>query len=475
MNNIHHRYILLSLILVALFRTTAGAAVSIVDFGAQEYSDNLNTLPAQLTANTASIQAALNNTADKTVYVPANTAGSSFKFNGTLNIPAGKVFYGPGRMTFFGSGAAITIGGNGVYLQDITLVGQYNNTYLSGSIGVKVAGTYNAPITNLLIKNLKISKFGDSGIFAECLQNSTIKYSLIENVGVYGIRFYGAKDCIVTQNTIRNISPGLPTSKNMYGVTLTRNPISTGTLITHPPSQDCEVSQNQVSGIPYWKGLDTHGGRRITFMANNITRCQIGIGVDEGDSSGGGPKAPAEDITIVGNQIDNQGTTTQSTPTVGPGILALAKNGTTEAGRKIKISGNIVRKHGSTDAATLPFGAITVSNWEDVTISGNQVSDSPRSAINLRKVVRQASILDNTIQNLVASSGVTLAILMESSTIEVMIDNNDHIRTAGPYTAHSATFAPASGYGVTIGTQSTYTGAITVWKSGSYYTTVTTP
>lgn len=462
--------IIIPIALICFSAQSISFCKDIRQLGVVTFPDSEQTSEADLTDNTLAIQAALDSS-ESNIQFPSVT-GESYKFNGTLTIPSGKVIYDYGVLRYTGpAGAAIEITGDDVFLMDVFVVGPYTNQYVESSVGVKMAAANGSFLDSVTLKNVKIRNFGESGLFAKNISNSLIKYCLIEDIGVYGMLFYGAKDTIITANTVRDLSPGLPSSNNMYGISLTRSADANGTLQSDPPSENCEISYNTVSRVSFWKGLDSHGGRNLIFHNNVVTECQIGIGIDEGDSSGGGPSAPPSDIQIIDNLIDNK----SGTSTVGPGIILVAADGGANIGDNGYISGNVIRNHGSSDSVNLPFGAITCVNWKSITIIGNKVVDSYRSAINLRGTVKDAYLSNNVIHDMSSLSVTRLAFLFESASIDVTIDNNVFLESSGIYTAYSSTFLPLQGFGTKIGNHEDYFGQLAIWKSGSYYQSVALP
>ncbi len=75
------------------------------------------------------------------------------------------------------------------------------------------------------------------------------------------------------------------------------------------PSADVLIRGNVVRRCPTWKGLDTHGGVRIRFEGNIVEDCHIGIGIDKGGFTAAAGVAPVRDVAVIGNTIRSTGAT----------------------------------------------------------------------------------------------------------------------------------------------------------------------
>ena len=76
-----------------------------------------------------------------------------------------------------------------------------------------------------------------------------------------------ARGGIVEDNSIRGIGVqgAEANDNNAYGVAISNQ------FAGEPASTDVMVQRNNVEDVPTWHALDTHGGRRISFVDNTIS------------------------------------------------------------------------------------------------------------------------------------------------------------------------------------------------------------
>lgn len=116
---------------------------------------------------------------------------------------------------------------------------------------------------------------GENGIRTLDVQGFTLTDSTIQDARYAGVLVLSGSDGLIADNLIRRIGVGQPQGSNAYGVAITRTSGSqpTGYL----------VARNRVEQVPNWIGLDTHGGRDVTFSHNVVTGTRRAIWlVDDG-------------------------------------------------------------------------------------------------------------------------------------------------------------------------------------------------
>lgn len=249
------------------------------------------------------------------------------------------------------------------------------------------------------VRDCRIEGFGQSGIVADQCTNLRVVNNTIYRCGRDGVRLYGALRARVAGNEIGDLFPaysdGLAPNFNMYGVTVTRVYGKTGwedpNLTTGRPSQDVIVAENHVWSCPTWKGLDTHGGRRIRFVDNIVENCFIGVGLDKGGFDAADGIAPARDILISGNLIRSSGATYMRA-----GVAAYGHDATdAQIFDGLVITGNTFDGWGGNDTD----GAISASNVRNLAVTGNTFRDTPRAAVTFVGDVKDFTVTGNVFDN----------------------------------------------------------------------------
>lgn len=262
---------------------------------------------------------------------------------------------------------------------------------------------------NINIHNNFIEGFGQSGILADQIDTFRANDNNIYRNGRDGIRLYGVKYGFLSDNHIGDLfaayADGLAPNFNMYGIAVTRlygNAAYPDPLCTiGRPSQDIIVSNNHVFKCPTWKGLDTHGGVRITFANNIVEDCNIAIGLDKGGYDEITGYAPPRDVLIIGNTLR----ATPNTKYQRAGITAYGHDASNEnVFDGLVITGNIFDGVGGGDTD----GAIALSNTRNTAINGNTFRNSSRAALNCYADVQDFTFTGNTIDNPLSYITVTV-------------------------------------------------------------------
>ena len=173
------------------------------------------------------------------VIVPAQTA---------VSVPSG--------------GKGVTVNRDGQVIENLVITGPGFTTWDGGTYGIFGSGG----LRDVVIRNCTIRGMGHSGIWLAGLVNPTIEDCLIEDVAYAGIYLIGVTGGSALRNKIHRVgNDGKSTgvSNNAYGICVG----GIGTI-----SSDILVADNEVTDVPMWHGLDTHGGLRITFRHNVVRR-----------------------------------------------------------------------------------------------------------------------------------------------------------------------------------------------------------
>lgn len=248
----------------------------------------------------------------------------------------------------------------------------------------------------ITITGCRIDGFGQSGILADQCTNLKIENSTILNCGRDGIRMYGAFRAAISDNTVGNIKPGFAGNYpnfNVYGITATRLYGKAGfadpNLTIGRPSEQVTIYANSVYNCHTWKSIDTHGGRKIKFIGNSVLNSYIGVGIDHGGIDSDDGICPAQDIIVSGNTIESKSANYMRAGTTAYG------NNKTDSSTNIVVTGNTYIGYGGGDTD----GAISLSNINGATISGNTIDNAPRCAVNLSLSCQSIAISGNAIKD----------------------------------------------------------------------------
>lgn len=304
---------------------------------------------------------------------------------------------------------------------------------------------------NIRIQNVRVEGFAEDAIQLDNVSNAWVTNCTLTRCGRGGVRTYGAERCWVNGNNISNILPGdyLNGGNRMYGVTFTR--VYGGDLADYRPSKWCSAADNKIRSLPYWKGLDTHGGVYIDFTNNQIEECHIAIGLDKGGFDVGDGIAPPLGIKVIGNTAirtlpddPNEG----DNGVAGGALYALAHDQTdTHVGRDLVVQGNIFVGWGEDTR----FGSVVYSNWIGVKHGGNVIKNSRRSAICIRERV-EGDFADDLIDDVRASTlAVQDGIAVESAATRGRIGDCTFINRQATTQRSIVLANPSAGNGFVVG------------------------
>jgi hypothetical protein len=426
-----------------------GSPANVLDYGA--VADNA-------TDSIVAIQAAIDN--NDVIYVPYGT----YLIATGITIPAGKTLLGPGSIHFTGVGQAISVTGDNVTIEGITVYGNYNNVFLSGSIGIYCNQTTFSPslnvviTSNLIIKNCIIYNFGQSGIRGDWWNTFEISGCDISTCGQHGILITSPRYGKITNNTVFNITPGQTNSG--YGISLSRNAtvniagVPTNLTTTQAPVPfDCLISNNIVSAIDNYVGLDLHSGNNILISNNTVQSCQVGLNLEHASTTGN--EATVNNVSVVGNVFYGS-----SSPRFAPAIIVDAQSGLGEIAKGITFTGNTFFQHGLDSSG--PFegingGVIYLTYCEGVAIVGNTFQNPKGRAVSIHTNATNVSINNNVVQNLNAQDGIQVAFDLIAGSGQATINGNAIYATAGNAVA-SVTIS--TGKGIKVGADNIVYGGI---------------
>lgn len=191
------------------------------------------------------------------------------------------------------TGQAFNVSSTDVRIDGVTIDGPGADTpYEIRNHGIHAEGTIEAKIS-VEVTNCTIRGMRDSAIWLQHVRDFVVANNHVEGFRYAGIWVSDGRDGRIAGNTVRDgVYNG---STECYGMALTGP-----TVDTDNQSENIIVSYNHVLDIPRGKGLDTHGGKSITFAFNQVHGCATGIAGTVGNYNR--YTAPTN-LVIIGNTI----------------------------------------------------------------------------------------------------------------------------------------------------------------------------
>ena len=239
--------------------------------------------------------------------------------------------------------AGLYVTADNVTIRGLHLVGpQYAASQASGRAIFAEGSAYNSYISGFKVINNRIDTWGANAVTMRFVQDFDISHNYMNNLYYAGVLTYSATQGVISKNIIDTIV-GTPLA---YGITLNRDELDS--LTTAPRSADIDVSGNVVTNVPYWEGLDTHGGQRINFDHNEIYGVKIGINIGASDDSGNNETFAPLDVNVSNNIIDSGSSSGDKFYAVSfTGALGSVGSSTQKGTGSIK--GNMIRGYGDED------------------------------------------------------------------------------------------------------------------------------
>jgi hypothetical protein len=407
----------------AVARTLASKlsdAVSVKDFGA---------VGDGVTNDTAAIQAAINSGATS-----IEISNGTYLVTG-LTVASQCTIYGNGVLVkgTASSTPLISITTSNVTIDGLTLKGaSYNatpTTRVVGDSGIySSSGTSVSPYTNLVVSNLIVNGFSDMGIRIQFAQDIKVQNNQVLYCGYAGIIFLSVLRGFIDGNNIKEINSSAG-AVNWYGISLTRDPSVTSTASI--PCTQCTVSNNIITNVPQWTGIDTHAPLQCLIIGNNVSGCKNGIYAQYDSSSATYLMAAKQ--TVISNNIVT-GPSIASNSVIGIASLGLAA--TPNDG--IYITENTVIACGDYASA---LGAVHISNSINSKATDNNILRSVRMGISITGTCSYVNLSRNVIDGVQAgSSSASYAYLQLANLTNCSFTENRMRNTSG-----SGTFTVAQG------------------------------
>jgi hypothetical protein len=294
--------------------------------------------------------------------------------------------------------SGLIINAPGVSVANLALTG---SGALSIGHGVGCFGRPDAYLAGLELTRVKMQGWA-YGLLARFCESVSVLDNTITDVSYAAVMFESSRNSRVGSNTIRRVT-GRP---NAYGIAVSRK---TGPLADYPLSSGFEIFSNRISDVPYWEGIDTHGGQDIEIHDNEIINARIGLMMTY--SEGFAPRRCRAHHNVV-----RAGT---ASPQTGAEIVGLPS----QHAEDCAIEYNSIDGFGTTGSVN--GGSVRVQYADRPKVVWNRITNSLQSALVLFGDVQDADVSDNTIIGIDARVGAYIAaIKVPGGTVTGRIANN---------------------------------------------------
>jgi parallel beta-helix repeat protein len=397
-----------------------GATANIKDYGS---------VGDGIADDTSAIQAALNS-GSKSVYIPAGTYLIT-----ALTITSAMVVYGEGKLmrNAVASSPMINITTSNVEIDGLEFDGAGAGATIdvsnSSEVAIQATGTDStAQITNIKIRNNLIDGVSGCGVRCAFANDCIIESNIIENCGYAGILCLSLIDSVITKNRVNNINSASG-AVNWYGIVLTRDPAVTTTLSAR--SANCIITENTISNVVQWSGIDFHAAYKCVISNNNVYYCKNGI-YAQYDSSSATYKQPSEDILITDNLVEGRQILSENSLGIASLGLAALPN------QRIVISDNLLIGTGS---YTSPRGAIYISNTNHAEVKDNTLEKCIRVGVGIVGTSQHCTISSNKVNGVIAGASAAFYVYEDHTNLtKIRIQNNVFVNTTG-----NSNYTPAIG------------------------------
>lgn len=282
-------------------------------------------------------------------------------------------------------GDVIHVLADNVTLDGCTITGA-GRAVAGRSRGIVVSGVGNFALLNTVISSLDFQ-----GVQLNNTSRFLIEGCRIHDIAYAGIMMLSSRHGVVRANEVHSITQ--PDGFiNSYGITVSRT--WSRSVLRAPHSEHILILDNRVRGVRKWKGLDTHGGRFITFSGNRVTDCLVGIAAVPSKGMDGQLRHAPLNCAITDNTVDaltEEGTRQQGIAVTG----ATSPSGRIREPATGSVRNNTVLRHG---AASSPDSAgVLLTCTADFEISGNTIQECSTAGISLLRDNQRARITENHI------------------------------------------------------------------------------
>lgn len=309
----------------------------------------------------------------------------------SINIPSGARIVGFGatlnttrnRPVFDVAASA-----NNVSFQGLTIKGNLpadKIAVIQAQVGIRLFTDVATPITNVVIKDCKFIELQGTGIQSRCVRKFKYLNNDFIQCGYAGIGNMSVNDGLVEGNFVEGTRVLPNYAPNSYGIfhSTLESKGDVGTA-DNPLTTDIMVRNNYICRQA-WTGLDTHVGRRISFVGNTLYDCPgSAIGIVHISMSGVNAKLAPRDIVVENNTITYPDIVEPSS-LMQVGIVMRGSTDVANPDRELvtgTIKGNLIRRMGTQDSNS--SAGILVAGARAPIVQGNNVIECRSYGISIR-------------------------------------------------------------------------------------------
>jgi polygalacturonase len=321
--------------------------------------------------DTAAIQAAINT--GKSVYFPDGT----YIVSSPININSKTRLFGSGTLkkTTVTGTSMLNIASSNVEIDGLTLFGASVDTLIPttnlADNAITISGTSTpTQFQNIKIQNCTINGVAGFGVRVNYATNVWVLNNNISYCGYAGVLLLSVIHGIVDGNRVNHIDSSAGAT-NWYGISITRDP--TQTTVNSARSTNCVITNNVVSNVSQWTGIDIHAAYKCVVDSNQVYYCKNGMYAQYDDNSAT-YKQPSENIVFSNNIIEGNAAAADSSL----GIASLGLAGMPNL--DITIIGNQIINGGGYASNN---GGLYITETKNCIASNNIVKNSWRSGFSI--------------------------------------------------------------------------------------------
>jgi hypothetical protein len=298
--------------------------------------------------------------------------------------------------------AAFLITASKVNVNNLKIVGYQSSTYNQYEYGIKADGIDDTHrITDIKVTNCEISTFGAGAIYTSFVDRFTSTQNYVHDVLYSGIQARDTNYTIITDNNVKNITPGIAGLSDM----------SVGIAITgeYTDPKFFTIANNIIDTTTY-EGILTEPAHYGSINNNTVIDCPYGISV-QGMSA---RNAVSHHVSVSGNIIQNINLGTSCFFGLGTGGPDASHLNT-----DITYAGNVIEGYGNVANSM----AAVHLRWNDgITFTGNKIKNSIYAGLFMR--ANNNSIFSNNSIDGVASGGEGGIYIVTTESANSIIENN---------------------------------------------------
>ena len=230
----------------------------------------------------------------KNIYIPEGT----YLISDSIPLKSNTIIFGNGLIYDTYQPTDETGLFNGDHISNVTIDG----IRIQGTGSLTTAPEHGSMIrfydsSDIVIRNVEL--FNNPKIHCICIETSN--HSIVEDCYIHSYTQAGvtglntSNDLKVLNNTIIDCT-GVTNIQNTYPIMLSGYNYSQSS--PYPLPEDLFAIGNYIyNTVPFWEGIDSHGGKKIVISDNIVENCYIGV------ATVGNQYFPCEDVTVNNNVL----------------------------------------------------------------------------------------------------------------------------------------------------------------------------